>query len=739
MRRLFFCRVILAALLTAQFVCAQTAPFFDVKRYGATGNGASLDTAAINKAIDAAAAAGGGTVFFPAGTYLSGTVRLKDNVALFLDSGATLMGSKNLGHYASGVDGQEWYGALILAKGVRNVGVLGRGTIDGNRVFNPKGEERMRGPHALLFHDCRKVTVRDVSFKDAGNYAVILRACEEVNIDGITVRGGWDGINMHDTRNATISNCRLFTGDDSLAGAYWENVTVSNCILNSSANAIRVGGRNVLIANSIIYGPGEAEHGTSLRHRLESGFQILPHRAIPAGRNPNKYVAPGPVDNMVLSNVTMINTSTPIFVAYSGDAPYSANNLGVGRIIVNGLTVLGAGKTPIYISAPAENPAKSIILNNVRITSVGGGDEAQAQGQGFSPFSVLQAYGVYCRNVANLEMHDVRIDSQQPDLRAVLFGENIGTLEIDRFQPPPQAGAPPFLQAAGIKRLTVDGKEAAAARARVTALTVPSGELFAGEPFQVTVAVESVGAEGLASVPLRLGNQSIPRSVWLKAGEKAELRFLNLRYKEPGKVQAAAGQMTKQFLVLPAAEDRPVGRPYQVFQNTAAEFRQSGSAFYIRAGGDYPVMQYGDQYATIYLAGGLPSVGAVVVKLANPDQRTHWVGRVGIMARRNITKPDQSAGYLVLGSSPAAGSYLEWDSDGNGRLDHHTEFEGYTLWPHWLKLERRGSLFTGYSSTDGATWIKLGAAEVPGTEDALDVGMFAYRSSARFEVFRIEK
>src|SRR5206468_2311770 len=144
-------------------------------------------------------------------------------------------------------------------------------------------------------------SVRDISIHDSGNYALIVRSSESLNIDSLTIRGGWDGINMHDTRNATIANCRIYTGDDSLAGAYWENVTVSNCVLNSSANAIRTGGRNVLFTNLVIYGPGEFAAGTSQRHRLEAGFQILPHRAQSPNGGDGRVVKAGPIDNMVIS------------------------------------------------------------------------------------------------------------------------------------------------------------------------------------------------------------------------------------------------------------------------------------------------------------------------------------------------------------------------------------------------------------------------------------------------------
>jgi alpha-galactosidase len=102
-----------------------------------------------------------------------------------------------------------------------------------------------------------------------------------------------------------------------------------------------------------------------------------------------------------------------------------------------------------------------------------------------------------------------------------------------------------------------------------------------------------------------------------------------------------------------------------------------------------------------------------------------------------ISKPGQSAGYLVLGASPANGFSLEWDSDGDGRIDKRTELDGYTDWPCWLKLQRQGVRFTGYSSKDGKNWTKIGEADVPGSDGPLDVGVFAHRSSARFMDFQV--
>jgi alpha-galactosidase len=151
------------------------------------------------------------------------------------------------------------------------------------------------------------------------------------------------------------------------------------------------------------------------------------------------------------------------------------------------------------------------------------------------------------------------------------------------------------------------------------------------------------------------------------------------------------------------------------------------------------VLDHGDQYGSAYLPQALGATDSAIVKLENSDFRANWVGRAGIMVRKDISKPGQSPGYLVLGASPSNGFSLEWDSDGDGRIDKRTELDGYTNWPCWLKLQRQGGKFIGYSSKDGTTWTKIGEADVAGADGPLDVGLFAHRSSARFMDFKVVK
>jgi hypothetical protein len=440
---------------------------------------------------------------------------------------------------------------------------------------------------------------------------------------------------------------------------------------------------------------------------------------------------------MVLSDITMINVRSPVYVALSSDAPYSGNNLGVGRIIIQNLTAINCGRTPFYISAPRNNPAKSIILRNARMTFVGGVEEEESNGQGFSPYSMLQAYGLYCRNVESLELHDVRVDYRDKDRRSALFGENIGTLELDRFVAQREPDGAPSLMFAGIRKLVMNGAEAAPAKLIPGALDSMSGGAVSGEPFFVSATVQNAGPEGLGELELRLGNEAVKRSVWLGANETTRVRFLNLRSRDSGEIPMRLGELAKNVSVRPKPTGQPVSAPYRSFQNLQGQVQQIERGFYIRAAGDYAVLDHGDQYGAAYLSQGMGETNSAIVKLENADSTSSWVGRVGIIVRKDISKPGQSPGYLVLGASPSNGSALEWDSDGDGRIDKRTVLDGYTDWPCWLKLQRQGTRFTGFSSRDGSNWSKIGEAEVPGADGPLDVGVFAHRSSARFLDFKV--
>jgi polygalacturonase len=245
----------------------------DVTKYGATGNGKSLDTAAIQKAIDACSAAGGGTVVFNNGKFLSGTIFLKSNITLRIEPGAVLLGSTNIADFevkqpgaaaktTSGQVGEE-LGAhhighhLIYADNVDNIAIDGGGIIDGqgDTYFDKDLKPRARPSPYIEIWNSRDIRIQDVTILKTPGWAVHPKNCDRVKIRGISLINNFnaintDGIDPDSSRNVIISDSDIEAGDDCIVikttnrGGITtpsENITVTNCVLLSAASALKLG------------------------------------------------------------------------------------------------------------------------------------------------------------------------------------------------------------------------------------------------------------------------------------------------------------------------------------------------------------------------------------------------------------------------------------------------------------------------------------------------------------------
>ena len=200
---------------------------FDVRRYGANGDGRTLDTTAIQAAVDACHAAGGGTVTLQGGRYLTGTVFLKDNVVLRIEADSTLVGSPRIGDYRESRHALRWaphivhltsnsYG-LVCGDDATNIGIEGSGTIDGQgehgRYFPNPDDPMGRRAYLVLFTQCVNVRVRDATLRNPGIFGFFFRRCRDVLVDGVRVDSretmNGDGIDFDGGQNVRISNCRL--------------------------------------------------------------------------------------------------------------------------------------------------------------------------------------------------------------------------------------------------------------------------------------------------------------------------------------------------------------------------------------------------------------------------------------------------------------------------------------------------------------------------------------------------
>lgn len=418
---------------------------FDVRQFGAQGDGRALDTAAINRAVAACAQAGGGVVRFSAGRYLSGTVHLKSNVTLALDAEATLVGTADLDQYQHFQPSGEpesrwlrWHRALVLADGAENVCITGPGTIDGANVFDPRGEEKMRGPHAVLLGHCRGAVIRNVAIRDAANYAILFEGTDRVEIRGVRVTGGYDGIHFRGwpgrpCRDVLIADCVLQTGDDCIAGRYWHNTRITGCTLNSSCNCVRLIGpaTGLVIEKCRLEGPGLFPHRTSKRRATLAGLNLQP-----GAWDPTR----GVLDEVRITDVTMHNVSAAFhFTLKPGNS--------AGRILVERVSAAGVYLAASSVESWAEAPFDHVEFRDIEIEFVGGGTEDQASRPVKPPATEarpLPAWGFYLRHVKQATLENARFRLAKEDRRPVVAAEQVDNLVLKGVSFPPIAGVEPL-------------------------------------------------------------------------------------------------------------------------------------------------------------------------------------------------------------------------------------------------------------------------------------------------------
>jgi len=256
--------------------------FFCVNDFGAVGNGVNKDTYAINKTIEKCAEQNGGTVFIPAGRYLTGSIYLKNNINLHLDRGAVILASEDEQDYplvtkTMEIDGPA-HASLIYGENLTNISVTGGGTIDGRGGIWWKkalaGKLHARRPHIFSCVECKDVLLRDLTLLNSPCWTVRPVFSENLTIDNLTLRNPYeapntDGINPDSCRNVRISNCNIDVGDDCItiksgrqddtrkAVRPCENITITNCTMVHGHGGVVMGSemtggiRNVVISNCV--------------------------------------------------------------------------------------------------------------------------------------------------------------------------------------------------------------------------------------------------------------------------------------------------------------------------------------------------------------------------------------------------------------------------------------------------------------------------------------------------------
>ena len=429
---------------------------WDVRRFGAKGDGIAFDTRAVQAAIDACHQAGGGAVHFAAGcTFLIGTIYLKDHVELHLDTNSVLIGSDNLADYGTDVGLNPFYPetidpCLIYARDCADIRIGGDGAIVGHskdRFTAPPGADdraRRQRPMLIRFENCSQISVADVWLKHCGSWCMHLKNSRDIFLRNIRITNEkQDGFDLEGCENVSISDCHLECGDDAIAITTSSrehparNITITNCLLRSRWSAIRFGPlskgdfENIAVSNCVFYdcNGGGVKLGT-----FEGGE----------------------IRNCVFDNIVMDQVIAPItmFVATWPDIGSLAPNpptMPPGKISnlqFRGIRAVAKPQPPnaspdandgLFFHGHPQGIIENILLRDVSLTRSGGGtleqaarrdivdmDQIDYRKDGYwtdhkTTWGVPPAFGLYARHIKGLVLDNVAFRLTEPDMRSADF------------------------------------------------------------------------------------------------------------------------------------------------------------------------------------------------------------------------------------------------------------------------------------------------------------------------------
>jgi len=456
MNRSIFPAVFVLLLLSTATLATVPKNVYDIRDFGAKSGGKSLCTQAIQKTIDKCAANGGGTVYLPAGTWLTGTVYLESQVTIWLDTGCTLLGSKNKGDYGrshtiADTKGETFsYWAILAGKNLRHIAIRGRGIIDGQGTnFKYKGGPR---PKNIYLENCHDVLIEGVRLQDAGSWMQHYRNCEHLTIRDIAVFNhvGYnnDGLNIDSCRDVVITGCNVDSDDDaivlkSLSLKPCENITISDCIISSHCNSIKMGTesgggfQNIAVTNCTICSPRHSKviYG---RQRGLAGVAL-------------EIVDGGILDRVTVSNINIKGVSVPIFMRLGNRArPYEKDQSkpGMGRfhnVVVSNIIATDCSPIGCSITGLPGHPIENVSLSNINLNFEGGGTKDQASREipekptsypESTMFGDLSAYGFFCRHVKNLKFQNIKLNTSKPDHRHAIVFEDLEHVVLESFDAP---------------------------------------------------------------------------------------------------------------------------------------------------------------------------------------------------------------------------------------------------------------------------------------------------------------
>ena len=467
-------------------------PFvFSVKKYGAIGDGKTIDSAAVNAAIEAASASGGGTVHFPAGVYGCYSIRLKSHITLQLDQGATILAADTPhdGLSSGGYDAAEpqgawepyqdyghnhWHNSLIWGEGIHDVAILGPGLIWGRGLSRgwddesilPDSNKRGVGNKAIALKNCHNVTLRDFSILQGGWFGLLATGVDNLTVDNLIVDTNRDGFDFDCCKNVRVSNCTVNSPWDdgicpksSYALGYprvTENITISNCMVTGGyqMGSVLDGTWKPHEAGTKVYRTGRIKLGTE----SNGGFRNIAI-ANCVFDNSHGFILEsedGAVcEDITLTNIAMRNTiGSPIFIRLGSRmrGPKDAKVGSIRRISISNVTSSGATSLPSIISGIPGYPIEDVKLSNLYLHQEGGGTAGEA---GLEPpenetkypdpemFGKIPATGFFLRHIRNLEVSNVEIATEAGDQRAAFWLRDLNWADFFRVRVPTGSSSGP--------------------------------------------------------------------------------------------------------------------------------------------------------------------------------------------------------------------------------------------------------------------------------------------------------
>lgn len=453
--------ILLVALLA--FVSHSFSKPINIVEMGAIGNGKSDNTEIIQKAIDQCSERKT-SIVIPSGRYLISPLILKSHVHIHLEAGAVLLGNTEIDiyHKTFALQKGKIPPALIYGENIKDVSITGLGRIDGqgghpNFQLGNDSESGIVRPIILYFRDSKDIKIQDISLENSAYWVQKYEACDGVMIRGVQVYShsnfNNDGLDINGSKNVIISDCYIDTDDDALCFKseveryeLCENITVTNCILRSNCSGIKFGTgsmsgfNNVSISNCVIYKASEENR----RHwkQTQPWMGITQDTTVISGLA-LECVDGGVMNQITISNITMKDVQTPIFIRLGDRRRMFSDNVSVLKNInISNIIATSQSQLASSITGVPNASIENVSISNVQITSPGGtvnsdliktvpeNIEGYPENRMFG--NVLPAAAFYVRHVKNIRFDNINVNTVLPDSRPAFYVEDVLEGEFNR-------------------------------------------------------------------------------------------------------------------------------------------------------------------------------------------------------------------------------------------------------------------------------------------------------------------